>query len=139
MDAELECLTERLGNRIQSFHDLIGLDSKLLSESERLNAKGMYRIYADKKLPEDRMTRSTKWRPINEPLRCCSGSSATNPELVADGTALPDGIRSALQVERRSHDADGSGVRLQNVLADFRHRRCRRCHRHAPVDAPLAV
>ena len=44
VDAELE-LTDRLHNRIQSFHDLIGLDSKLLSESERLNEKEMYGIY----------------------------------------------------------------------------------------------
>ena len=42
VDAELD-LTDRLHNRIQSFHDLIGLDSKLLSESERLNEKGNVR------------------------------------------------------------------------------------------------
>ena len=52
VDAEL-CLTERLGNRIQSFHDLIGLDSKLLSEAERLNANAMYRIYVDKQVSDD--------------------------------------------------------------------------------------
>ena len=38
-------LTERLGNRIQLFHDLIGLDNRLLSESERINAADMYRVY----------------------------------------------------------------------------------------------
>ena len=51
VDAELS-LTNRLHRRIQSFHDLIGLDSKLLSDAERLNAKAMYRIYEGKKLPE---------------------------------------------------------------------------------------
>ena len=35
-------LTDRLGNRIQMFHDLIGLDSQLLSENERLNNAAMY-------------------------------------------------------------------------------------------------
>ena len=45
-------LTERLHRRIQSFHDLIGLDSKLLSDAERLNANVMYRIYDGKTLPE---------------------------------------------------------------------------------------
>ena len=52
VDEELE-LTDKLGNRIQSFHDLIGLDSKLLSDSERLNADDMYRIYVDRELPEE--------------------------------------------------------------------------------------
>ena len=42
VDAEL-ALTDRLHNRIQSFHDLIGLDSKLLSDAERLNSNAMYR------------------------------------------------------------------------------------------------
>ena len=51
VDAELS-LTDRLHRRIQSFHDLIGLDSKLLSDSERLNTGAMYRIYQEKALPE---------------------------------------------------------------------------------------
>ena len=51
VDSELD-LTERLNNRIQSFHDLVGLDSRLLSDAERLNANAMYSIYADKRLPD---------------------------------------------------------------------------------------
>ena len=51
VDEELS-LTERLHRRIQSFHDLIGLDSKLLSDAERLNVSAMYRIYEGKTLPE---------------------------------------------------------------------------------------
>ena len=51
VDEELS-LTERLIGRIQLFHDLIGLDSKLLSELERLNANAMYRIYEAKQLPD---------------------------------------------------------------------------------------
>ena len=44
VDADLS-LTERLTRRIQTFHGLIGLDSRLLSDTERLNASAMYRIY----------------------------------------------------------------------------------------------
>ena len=39
VDAEL-ALTDRLHNRIQSFHDLIGLDSALLSDAHTLLARG---------------------------------------------------------------------------------------------------
>ena len=51
VDEELS-LTERLNKRIQLFHDLIGLDSKLLSDAERLNVKAMYSIYEGKQLPD---------------------------------------------------------------------------------------
>ena len=51
VDAGLS-LTERLKKRIQLFHDLIGLDGKLLSDSERLNVKAMYSIYEGKQLPD---------------------------------------------------------------------------------------
>ena len=33
-------LTGKLSGRIQAFHDLIGLDNKLLPEEEQLNAQG---------------------------------------------------------------------------------------------------
>ena len=113
VDAAL-ALTERLGNRIQAFHDLIGLDSKLLSEAERLNAKGMYRIYADKKLPEqddalDEVAANQRAVALLQRIQ------RDDPELWQTVEALPDGIRSALQASS-SHDDDDSGVRLQNVL-----------------------
>ena len=51
VDADL-VLTERLHHGIQLFHDLIGLDNRLLSEAKRLNADDMYRIYDKRQLPE---------------------------------------------------------------------------------------
>ena len=96
VDAEL-ALTDRLHNRIQSFHDLIGLDSKLLSEAERLNGNAMYRIYEGKELPE-----------IDEELDEVSANQRAisllqriqehEPDLWKTITDLPDGIRSALRV-----------------------------------------
>ena len=96
VDTELS-LTNRLRIRIQSFHDLIGLDSKLLSDGERLNGNAMYRIYEDKELPE-----------IDEELDEVSANQRAiallqriqehDPDLWQTITDLPDGIRSALDV-----------------------------------------
>ncbi len=95
VDAELS-LTDRLHNRIQSFHDLIGLDSKLLSDTERLNDNAMYRIYEGKELPE-----------IDEKLDEVSANQRAiallqriqehDPDLWQTITDLPDGVRSALR------------------------------------------
>ena len=46
-------LTSRLGDRIQGMHDLIGLDNRILSETERLNPNGIGRIYEEQSLPEE--------------------------------------------------------------------------------------
>ena len=113
VDAELD-LTGRLTNRIQSFHDLIGLDSKLLSESERLNAQDMYRIYADKKLPEqddglDEVAANQRAVALLQRIQ------RDDPELWRTVTELPDGIRSALKVSEDPED-DGNAVRVQNVM-----------------------
>ena len=54
-DAELDenlGLTGKLSDRIQAFHDLIGLDNKVLSEEEQLNAQGVGVIHDNKELPE---------------------------------------------------------------------------------------
>ena len=113
VDAELS-LTERLHNRIQSFHDLIGLDSKLLSESERLNANAMYRIYEGKQLPEieDGLDEvSANQRAITLLQRIQSD----DPDLWNTITNLPDGIRSSLQVRvAQAESPDESHA--QNVL-----------------------
>lgn len=100
VDAALD-LTARLNNRIQSFHDLIGLDSKLLSHAERLNATAMYRIYRDKALPDlddglDELAANQLAIALLQRIR------EDNPDLWAEVEALPDGIRSALQSRRPS-------------------------------------
>ena len=113
VDAELS-LTDRLHGRIQSFHDLIGLDSKLLSDAERLNANAMYRIYEGKKLPEidDGLDEvAANQRAITLLQRIQDG----DPELWQTITNLPDGIRSALRARAaRSEESDESYA--QNVL-----------------------
>lgn len=100
VDAEL-ALTDRLHNRIQSFHDLIGLDSALLSDAERLNASAMYRIYRDLELPDledglDEVAASQRAIALLQRIR------EDDPDLWAEVEALPDGIRSALQSRRQA-------------------------------------
>lgn len=93
-------LTERLIRRAQSFHDLIGLDSKLLHESERLNENAMYRIYVDKQLPEidDRLDEvATNQRAATILQRI----QDDDPDLWRTISNLPDGIRSALEGKAR--------------------------------------
>ena len=113
VDAELS-LTERLHRRIQAFHDLIGLDSKLLSDAERLNAKAMYRIYEGKQLPEidDGLDEvAANQRAVTLLQRIQDEDQA----LWRTITTLPDGIRSALRAQ--TGPADGSGdIYAQNVL-----------------------
>ncbi len=114
VDAELE-LTERLGNRIQTFHDSIGLDSKLLSDTERLNAADMYRIYAEGRLPDedDELDEvAVNQRAVALLQRIQRG----DPELWRTVTTLPDGVRSALSGGGEPADDDGAAVRLQQVL-----------------------
>ena len=114
VDAAL-ALTERLGNRIQAFHDLIGLDSKLLSEAERLNANAMYRIYVDKQMTEDD-DGLDEVAANQRAVALLQQIQREDLELWQTITELPDGVRSALQVGD-GPDAVGSGIQLQNVFA----------------------
>ena len=114
VDRELT-LTERLTRRIQSVHDLIGLDSKLLSEMERLNINGMYRIYGDKELPEiddglDEAAANQRAVALLQRIQ------ANDPDLWQTITELPDGIRSALQIPAKQEDGISASY-VQNPLA----------------------
>ena len=97
VDGQLS-LTETLRTRIQSFHDTIGLDTKLLSESERVNERAMYRIYGEQRLPDvddDLDEISANQRAVATLQRIQDG----DPDLWSLITNLPDGIRSALVTE----------------------------------------
>ena len=114
VDAELS-LTERLLRRIQSFHDLIGLDSKLLSDAERLNASAMYRIYEGKTLPEmdDGLDEVAANQRAITPLQRIQEE---DPDLWRTITRLPDGIRSALPARTQQPTAPNENY-AQSVLA----------------------
>ena len=114
VDAGLE-LTERLNRRIQSFHDLIGLDNRLLSETERLNADAMYRIYGDRRMPEaddglDEVAVHQRAVALLQRIR------EDSPELWETVTMLPDGIRSALLATPTGRGEAAGNVSVQDVL-----------------------
>ena len=113
VDEELS-LTERLHRRIQSFHDLIGLDSKLLSDAERLNANTMYRIYDGKTLPEmddglDEVAANQRAITLLQRIQ------EEDPDLWRTITQLPDGIRSALSARTQQPSASDDRY-VQSVL-----------------------
>ena len=95
-DAQLDDslgLTGKLSDRIQAFHDLIGLDNKLLSEEEQLNAVGVGVIYDDLEMPKlddmlDEVAANQRAISLLQNIR------SNNPELWQSITELPDGIRS---------------------------------------------
>ena len=98
-------LTERLNNRIQMFHDLIGLDSRLLSDSERLNNADMYRIYAGNEMPElnDELDEASAGQRAQALLQRVQREDSELWQTVID---LPDGLRSALKVHVAPDEAE---------------------------------
>ena len=113
VNEELE-LTERLHKRIQSFHDLIGLDSKLLSDAERLNDDAMYRIYEGKQLPE--IEDGLDEVAVNQrAITLLQRIQQDDPDLWRTITDLPDGIRSALRVSTVQPEGPDESL-AQNVL-----------------------
>ena len=111
-DAELDenlGLTGRLSDRIQAFHDLIGLDNKLLSEEEQLNANGIGVIYDDLAMPElddalDEVAANQRAIALLQNIR------TNNPDLWRSVLELPDGIRSALTCNSSGGDDDAPQV-----------------------------
>jgi len=114
VDAGLE-LTDRLNRRIQSFHDLIGLDNRLLSETERLNAEAMYRIYTERRMPDadDGLDEvAAHQRAVAQLQRIREDA----PELWQTITTLPDGIRSALLTASARQPETTDTVFAQDVM-----------------------
>ncbi len=114
VDAGLS-LTDRLNRRIQSFHDLIGLDSKLLSDTERLNVSVMYSIYDGKQMPDiddglDEVAANQRAVSLLQRIQ------EEDPELWRTITGLPDGIRSALAARPGRAEAANDSY-IQNVLS----------------------
>jgi len=108
-------LTERLLHRIQMFHDFIGLDSHLLSATERLNSNAMYRIYQEKKLPDtddglDDVAAHQRGIALLQRIQ------AEDPDLWETIANLPDGIRSALQIAEPESATTQAERYMQNVL-----------------------
>lgn len=102
-DAELDetlGLIERLSDRIQAMHDIIGLDNFILSDLEKMNPQAIGAIYEDLKLPdvEDEFEELS----VNQrALALLQHIRTSDEELWKTVTGLPDGIRSALVAANR--------------------------------------
>ncbi|MDE2813133.1 MAG: helicase-related protein [Gemmatimonadota bacterium] len=111
-------LTGKLSDRIQAFHDLIGLDNKVLSEEERLNAQGVGVIYDDRELPElddalDEVAANQR------AIALLQNTRSNDADLWQTITELPDGIRSALTCSNsgNSEEAPQAGETMVMLAA----------------------
>ncbi|HEY7065080.1 MAG TPA: helicase-related protein [Chloroflexota bacterium] len=116
VDAEL-ALTDRLKGRIQAFHDLIGLDARLLSDSERLNPGAMYRIYEQKRLP-DQDDVLDEVAAFQRGIALLQKLQQDDPDLWRTITNLPDGIRAALPARSPSPE-DQALIDFQMAFPDI--------------------
>ncbi|MCK4964533.1 MAG: SWF/SNF helicase family protein, partial [Dehalococcoidia bacterium] len=110
-------ITDRLLRRIQSFHDLIGLDNRLLDTREKLNTNAMYRIYVKGQLPDDDdALDDIAAHQVGVAL--LQQLQQEDPTLWETITNLPDGIRAAKPVKQKAPKAeDAEGQRYtQQVL-----------------------
>ncbi|MBI3980018.1 MAG: hypothetical protein HY331_17735 [Chloroflexi bacterium] len=89
--------TTFLSGEAFDLHDFIGLDARLLSESERLNPGAMYRIYEQKRLP-DQDDVLDEVSAFQRGVALLQKIQQEDPELWRTVADLPDGIRSALPV-----------------------------------------
>ncbi len=86
-------LTGKLSERVQSFHDFIGLDDAILQQTEAVNRASIYAIY-DGEMPEedDRLSGAAMAQEANATL---NRIRREQPELWAKLLNMPDGLRAA--------------------------------------------
>lgn len=91
-------LQQRVHNRIQEIHDILGEDDKILTDREVLNEKSMYDIYEGKEdiLDSDVQDRLTA---LDEAERIILELKTNNPEYFEHIKNIPDGVRSAMLKE----------------------------------------
>lgn len=111
-------LTDRLLRRIQSFHDLIGLDNRLLDRREKLNTNAMYRIYVKGQLPDDDDDSVDDVAAHQVGVALLQQLQQEDPTLWETITNLPDGIRAAKPAKQKVPEVeDAEGQRyIQQVL-----------------------
>ena len=97
-------LTDRIGERIQSFHNIIGHDSKVLSANETLNTEAMYRIYVQGEMPDhDADDLMDEGAATQNNIALLQRIRDNDPDLYAKTASLPNGIRSAVIAPRGPH------------------------------------
>ena len=103
-------LTGKLSERVQSFHDFIGLDDAILQQTEAVNRESIYAIY-DGKLPEE-SDRQASVAMAQEANATLNRIRRENPELWNKLLNMPDGLRAAINHPERP-DPDSTLVLLR--------------------------
>ena len=111
-DPEVEStigVRQRVRNRVQAFHDLIGLDNVILENGEHVNPDSIYGIY-EGEMPQEQ-------DDISESLAVAQFANALlnrirreQPDLWTELWLMPDGLRAAMTQE--GHLYSGSTITL---------------------------
>ncbi len=95
--------------RVQAFHDLIGLDSAILETGERVNPDSIYSIY-DGEMPEEEDSITDSLAMAQEANALLNRIRREQPELWQRLWLMPDGLRAAITVE--DHPNAGATIAL---------------------------
>lgn len=88
-------IVERVSQRVQSFHDLIGLDNVILESGERVNPESIYAIY-DGAMPEAQDEISANLAVSQQANALLNRIRREEPELWQRLWLMPDGLRAAM-------------------------------------------
>ena len=97
-----------LGNRVQAFHDLIGLDNVVLENGERVNPESIYAIY-DGEMPEERDDVTDSLAVAQQANALLNRTRREQPELWQRLWLMPDSLRAAMTKEEH-HNAESTIV-----------------------------
>ena len=81
-----------LGNRVQAFHDLIGLDNVVLENGERVNPESIYSIY-DGEMPDEQDDVTDSLAVAQQANALLNRIRREQPELWQRLWLMPDGLR----------------------------------------------
>ncbi len=95
-------LRETVGNRVQAFHDLIGLDNVVLENGERVNPESIYSIY-DGEMPEERDDVTDSLAVAQQANALLNRIRREQPALWQRLWLMPDGLRAAMAAGNHPH------------------------------------
>ena len=102
-------IRERVSDRVQAFHDLIGLDNVILENGERVNPESIYGIY-EGEMPEEQDEISESLAVAQQANALLNRIRREQPELWQRLWLMPDGLRAAMTTS--AHPNAGSTLTL---------------------------
>ncbi len=125
-------IRERVSGRVQSFHDLIGLDNVILENGERVNPESIYAIY-DGEMPEEDDAISDNLAVAQDANALLNRIRREEPELWQRLWLMPDGLRAAMTADghpnagctitlaARGDEKQGYAVNSEGDVAELGH------------------